>query len=164
MTSASAPRVSVRAPSSPGTISHRAPRLGSAKRSMDVAQRLEEQVAGGDEAAADDHALRVEEVAQARHGAADGGAGVGDRARAAEVAFLARSRTRTRSRSGALEAAQRVEDRPASRRASPGSRGCRSGRSASASRITWPISPAVPSRRGRVAVVHAGRRRCQWRA
>src|SRR4051794_13278621 len=50
-----------------------------------LAQRVEQQIAGGAQVPADDHLLRVEEVAQRGHGGADRAAGIGDRPRAAGI-------------------------------------------------------------------------------
>src|SRR5205823_4407034 len=73
-------------------------------------QRLHEQIAGGAEAATDNHALRVEEIAQARGGAPDGGAGVGDHPGATEVAALGELEHLPKVEVGAVAAAQRVDD------------------------------------------------------
>src|SRR5213078_2960116 len=60
--------------------------------------------------AADDHALRVEEVAQARGCAPDGGAGVRDHAGTAEVALLGELEHPPQVEVGPVAAAQRVDD------------------------------------------------------
>ena len=73
-------------------------------------ERVEQQVARGGEVAADDDPLRVEQVAERRDGAADGGAGVADRPRAARVAVAGGGDHG--GQGGILErAAQRGEDR-----------------------------------------------------
>ena len=116
-----------------------------AERRDGVAQRLEQQVAGLGQLAADEDALGGEQVAGAGDGAAEGAAGVGDHAPAADVARLgleddlAQRQARRRGGGAAARA------RPRRRRRPPGSRGCRSGRPGRLSSIvTWPISPAVP--------------------
>ena len=109
-----------------------------------LAQRLEQQVAGLGQLAADEDALGGEQVARAGDGAAEGAAGVGDDAPAADVARLRlqddlaqgrRSPWRRRSGSRTASAPAKASRQPRlpQRQTGPPS-----------SIVTCPISPAVP--------------------
>ena len=132
----------------------RRPRRRPGSRSADrLAHRLEQQVAGGAEIAADDDQVRVEVVAEVGHGAADDAAGVGDDALAAGVALL-RPAAGAGARSAGRASGAAARTARGRRRRSPGSRGCRSGRSGPADRPGRGRSrPRCRARRGR-----AGRR------
>ena len=84
-TSATAPSTSARSPSAPGEHLTSSAAERTAPRRSASASGVEQQLAGGREVAADDDPLRVEQVAQRGHGAADRRAGVADRAPARGV-------------------------------------------------------------------------------
>ena len=81
-----------------------------AERRDGLPQRLEQQVAGLGQLAADEDALGGEQVARAGDGAAEGAAGVGDDAPAADVARLRLSDDLAQGQAVAVAAAQRLED------------------------------------------------------
>ena len=131
----------------PSTISTSSAARRDGTKPHRLAQRLEEHLAGGADAAADDDALGVDEVAEVGHGDADVAAGIGDR-------------TRRQPGSPSERALDDVLDRRASsprlrRSSSTIAGGAGVGLQAAAvaaatdvdrcsSTVVWPISPAVP--------------------
>ena len=108
--SASAPSTCARSPSTPATTAAVSAAAGQRREAHGLAHAVEQQVAGLGEVAADDEALRVEQVEHERRGAADDPAGVGDHAPAAEVA-LVRQAQHLGDGQVAVAAAQHLEQR-----------------------------------------------------
>ena len=112
----------------------------------DVADRVEQEVAGAGQLAADDHPLRREQVARPRDREAERAAGVSDHALAAEVA-LDRHRDDAPQRDPvAVAAAQRLEHGLSPANASRQPRLPQRQTGPRSSIVTWPSSPARATR------------------
>ena len=160
-----APSSSARSPRTPGTISTSSAADGIAAALDRLAHRVEQDVAGGAQVAADDDALGVEQVARgwpARWPMWR--PGVGDGALAARVAVGGAARARARASGPRRGWRAAARERRARRRTSRGSRGCRSGRSGR-SRRSWcgRSRRRCRRRRGTAGRRRPARRRCRWR-